>query len=582
MIMAKITVENILKLRKSYEDYYAVLHEQQKEIDDYYELVFKTDIPSDLGYQEIIPPTAREWVEVGVRNYTLDNPKAVILPRGDSDTARRKDALVESLWTFWLRRIIREIKDGAKKLLLRGEVFYKVWMDDIYFGVDISKLTESERVEFEEKRLFHFPLGVKVPDPINVFCSPAHNGLVPVNVIESYNITVAEAQNMCAKNNWGWKTDKKATDKVKWTSYYSADERCFLLEDEPVLKPVVQPNILKLCPYVHIDGGFGHSSYEGKPEYLYRSIIYPEKAMLKMQARGLSQADAMNARYAWPRPEIEGEEEDVQKLYPNPKVDLFSPNAIIRSTERVKVKFTEGMSVPPSVFQMLGQATNLTQPPEVLSGIRPAGVYSAQGVDTLKASAKPRYKDAFKNNENGLAVLMGMGAKIIDTVYQHPVAIRDMSVERTREQKIVKPEDIDGHYDCEVKLLAEPPEATEMRKVSGNNSQKAGVISHLTNLRMYHDMSLEEALDEQAQILAEKAMNQPGSLEFATRDAMVKFGMEEEEAEIAAQKKASKFPPPRREPEILGSAYEQVRKRGRSSPGLEASPTPGEVRAGGA
>jgi len=567
-----MTPDKVIELRKNYGQYYQSLHEIQKEDDKYYELTYDSEVPAEHGYQDIRPPTAREWVEVGIRNYTLDNPKAVVKARGVSDAERKRDMAVESFQNYFLERIIADIKDATKKLLIRGEVFFNVWMDDTYFGAS----TEEEK----KKKLYHFPLGLSVPDPINTFPSPAHNGLIPRDVIEFYEITVAEAYNLCELNKWDWTTDKKLTDKVKWTSYVSATERCFLLGDTPVLTPAIQPNILGLCNYVHIDAGLGHKSYEGKPEYQHRSMIFSRKAMLKMQGRLLSQMDAMAARYAWRQAMITGEEADVEKLYPEGKLDIFNPNVPIRASERVKVEFVSGEGIPPSILQQLAMTAGMAQPPEVLSGTRPPGVYSAQGVDTLAAKAKPQYKDPFKNMEDGLATVMDMGMRILGGVYKDDVAIGDAIVGDAKNTKLLKTTDIEGYTGCKVKLLSEAPEATEMRKILGDNEQKAGVISHFTNLTLHHDMSKEEAKQEIARIMAENAMNQPGSLEFIGRDAQQRLGMEQAGEEADAEgKKVSKHVHNRggEGEQAVGKSYNQARKQGRTSGGMEAQSTPGEV-----
>jgi len=577
----KITVDEIKSLVNERTTYYSTLHAEQKTDDNYYELVYDASVPTELGYDQRTPQTARDWVDIGVRHFTLDNPKAKVFARGNSDTARRKDGIMEAFYNFWLRLMILQIKEAAKKLLLRGESFFKIWIDDTYFGLDVEGLDKEQREERERQRLFHFPLIVNVPDPINVFTSPAHNDMIPVDVVESYALTVSEALNLCKRNGWKWETNKKGTNTVKWVSYISDEWRCFLLDDVPVLTPEVQPNILGFCPYVHIPSGFGQKSYEGKPEYLYRSILYGPRDMIKMESRVLSQVDAMNARYAWPKIKVTGEEEDVKQLYGGGKLKL-SPNEVIRETERVKVEVLQGEQPPPAVFQQLAMVSARAGPPVVLSGSRPSGVYSAQGIEDLLTTAKPIYKDAFKNLEDGLAILLCMGARIIDTVYKQPVGIKQTNaITPAREEKVLKPEDIDGHYDCQVQLLAEPPEATDIRKTLGTNQQKSGVISHLRNLRDYQDMSLEDAMDEIAQIWAERAMQMPGMLEVVARDAMRRLGLKQEEEQLReAEERVSTNLPPRRLPATMETGAQGVPRHGRMMPGLEGIASPQETALG--
>ena len=96
---------------------------------------------------------------------------------------------------------------------------------------------------------------MSLPDPINVYCSPAHEGLIPHDVIEYFEITVSEAEAMCERNGWKWRTTEAPDKLVKFIKYYDADWRCFILHDTPILPQQVQPNILGFCPYVHVDAG---------------------------------------------------------------------------------------------------------------------------------------------------------------------------------------------------------------------------------------------------------------------------------------------------------------------------------------
>lgn len=570
--MAKPSVEKIKEIFKAYEKHYSTLHQDQKGIDEYYELTFDANVP--VNYPARVPPTARDWIDVGVRNFTLDNPKAKVYLRNDSDIAREQVSKMETFYNFWLRKDILIIKQAAKKLPLRGEVFLKVNMDDTYFGSD------------DEERLFHFPLFLTVPDPINVYCSPAHSGLVPKDVVETFKITVAEAEALCEANEWKWKTDKKPNDEVTWFSYISPEWRCFLIEDEPVLPSEVQPNLLGFVPYVHIPAGFGQLSYEGKPEYLYRSLLWSKQDMLKMQVRTLSALDAINARYAWPQRTMIlgdiGAQAEIEKLYPGGQIPTDPDKWLYQIKDRAEISIIEGEQPPPGLFQEYALIQSHAAPPEVLAGVRPAGVYSGEHQESLMSTAKPIYKDAFKNLEDGLGIAMGMGARIIEKVYDYPVQIKNFASEDAKTYRQIKPSDIKGHYDCEVQLLAEPPEATDMRKALGKALRQAGSISHLKELRDYEDMSMKEAEDEIAQIAAEMAMQEPAVRAVIAKDAMARHGMDKEleaieEAEQIQKQEIAGARPPIQQGEGLNMAG--VQRRNRATPELGNIQTPVEQEA---
>ena len=198
------------------------------------------------------------------------------------------------------------------------------------------------------------------------------------------------------------------------------------------------------------------------------------------------------------------------------------------------------------------------------------------------AGAKTIYKDPFKNLEDGLGVLMGMGTRTIETVYKYPVEIKNFASEDSRQYVKLTPATISGHYDCEVQLLAEPPEATDMRKALGKTLRQGGSISQATELRDYHDMSQKEVDDEMAQMWAETAMKEPIMREFVTKDAMKLMGMTKElavieEAEQREKQKLVASRPPIQQGEGLNL---DMQRRGRESPELGAIPTPQEAELG--
>ena len=556
--------------------FYETLHTLQKEEVKYYELTYNAGIPEKLGYPQRTASTARDYIERGVGSYTLDIPKVNMLPRGTGDANRNKDATVEAFLSFWLKRQRQVVRQGCKILVLRGELFLRIDMDDTYFGANTSGFSAGQRTEFDSKKLRHFPLKLNVPDPINTFPSSASNGLFPVDVIESYEMTIAEAYNLCKRNGWKWKPQDDKSEKVKWTSYIDAERRNFILDGKPIFGEEGQPNLFGFVPYIHIPSGYGMMGYEGKPEELYRSILYGLHDALKLQTRLLSQYDAINTRYAYRIVKIEGTDDQVKLFYPDGTIDIFNPNTPIRTLkDKVDVTILEGASPPAGLLEEMAVLMQWLQPPALLSASKPGGVYSGRLQEDLVGTAKALYQPPFENMEEALALVCSLGLKIIENVYKGDVEFRDIS---TKGFRTLKPEHIDGHYDCEVELLTEPPEATDLKKMLGTNQQKAGVYSQLYNLTKYHDMTEDEARDEMAQILVEFALKQPGALEAATMNAMERLGVKQiTEGAEGMEKKASKSPPPRNLPEEMPTGAESIPVVGRAQQGL---PTPGELRMG--
>lgn len=572
--MKKPTVDKIIKERDSRVLYYAALHEQQIKDDGYYELTYDSGIPTNLGITQRTPKTAREWVETGVRHFTMDNPRAIVPAESRTDRSRQRAAKLETFYNAWLEKLPITLKQSAKKLLKRGEVFLKLWIDDYYYGINReAKGYDKEKVE--DRALTHFPLIMTLPDPINVFCSPAHNGLAPVDVIEFYEMTVAEVENLCDNNNWNWsnKDNKKSTDKVKWTSYYDDTKRCFLVENEPILSPEVAPNILGFCPYIHIPSGLGDTNYEGKPEYLYRSIIYANEEMIDLWTRAVNQMDAITARYAWPRPKLSGPEADVERLYG----DGFSmnPSEPIIETDTVKVTFEQGQAAPPQAYQHLAMLQELAEPSPVLSGNSPSGVYSGTHFQSEVSQARPLYKDPLKNLEDGIALFLGMGARAIEVI-DHPISVREYDKEAGQSVKQIGPDDIKGYYYVKMSMKAELPEAADMRKTMGMNAHKAGILPHKRVLTEYFDMSEEEAEDMIAELVSEGFLKNPIVQEAVVRDVAKRWGMDIVQKILDEMGMQTARGGDNRNPEQFPTGLDSIPSRGRMG-GMEGMPGKAEL-----
>ena len=568
--MEHITVDKLIEKRKEWEDYRQTLKSQQKENFSFYELSYDANIPTNLGYEQKTPSTARDWVDVGIMNYTLDKPQCIVRPRNESDIARNQATMLEHFYNYWLNRMILEIKENAKKLLIMGECFFKLAVDDTYYGIKTTDMTSEELEEFQEKRSSLFPLRVECPNPINVTPSPAIRGFWHPEYIEYYEMTVAQAEELCDRNEWStsWKAGKKSTQTVKYTVYYSDKDRCVLIDDIPILPRKVEPNWLGFTPYVHIPSGYGVDSYEGKPEYKYRSIFHGKKDMIKLETRVLSQGDAINARWAWPIVKVGGDEKKIEHYYGRKgKSFSISPNEVLVQPDGVTIELIQGQQPPPAFFQHMALVSSMAQPPPVFTG-QARGVYSGYGEVVRMANAKPIYKDPFKSLEDGLSVLMGMGARVMENIlkYKINVGVKDL-----------EPSKIKGYYENSVQLLAEPPEAADMRKTLGVNLFVNKVISDLYNKIHYQNMTLEEALEDQAQQLADKAQENPQILSILILDAMKRLGMEQAPEVLQALQGQTI---PAMSSAAIPTGAQSVPQYQRMGQGLETGPFPQEQNIG--
>ena len=575
-MVEELNVLGELTLRKAH---YENLRAEQRRADKFYELEFFSGIPEQDIYKERRPSTAREWVAVGVRNYTLDNPLVRMVPRGQKKTERKADADCETLGNFFLNLYSGEIKKICNKALLRGETLMKIDMDDAYFGMPKDITTKKQKDIFEGKRLRNFPLTLECIDPLNCYPSPAENHGVPVDVIEEYEITIAEALNMCHQNKWAWTPKEEKynnTDIVTFISYVSDEKKQYYIED---IKVHDSPNIFGFVPYFHIDGGMGQSSYTGEAKYKYRSIIFPQIDALKMEARAFTFADAIISRIAFRRTILTGDSADVDILYPKGKVPTDPDEALRAIKDKVEVTMMDEGNIPNSIFEMLGMLAQKASAPAALSGGAIPGVYSAQHREDVMATSLPLYKDTLKAVQKGLETIVSMGLKIIDSVYKHDVQVSDIN-DSNAKVTIVGTKQIAGYYDCTVQLLAEPPEATDMRKSLGSKLRASGDISMRTMLMKYFNYTAQESEDEIVQIAAENALL--AIQDAIGMDALAQLGMDENLSEMEALMAKMKGEGNGKAiaPGNMGTGYDEASKRGRDRAQGGENQQPGVIQGG--
>jgi len=575
MAIDEITGIDVLEELEERRVYWNPLRKEQKRCNKFFELDYESGIPEQDLFKQRLPATAREWVMVGVRNYTLDNPLVRMVPRGIEKKDREADGAVEALANFFMHLYSAEIKNTCKKALLRGEAFMRIDMDDTYFGMD-EGLTKSQQKIFESKRLRTFPIQFHTVDPLNCYPSSSESQGIPDDVIEEYEITYAKAKSICKKNGWAWTPVNvySSTSLVKWVSFISADRKIYFIDGIEVLNTV---NLFGFVPYYHVDAGMGQSSFEGNTAHMYKSILFPQLDSLKMEARAYTFADAMLSRIAFRQVLIMGEQVEVDKLYPKNKIPTDPDIAMRGIKDRVEVSMMESGEIPASVFEMLGMLAQKASAPAVLSGGSIPGVYSAQHRENIMATALPVYKDTLKAVQKGLAAMVSMALKILEEIYKHDVQVKDFS-SKDAKVVVVKPSTIAGNYDCDLQLLAEPPEATDMRKSLGSQLKAAGDISDLHNLMKYHNMTLKEAMGEIIQKAAERALLVID--QAIGMDALAQMGLESEVQQVEEAQQQMQQPG---KPQQEATGYDGATKRGRQStqegspdaPGI-VSATPGE------
>ncbi len=498
--------KEVLELLDERKRTYASLQSQQRRADDFFELTHDFKVPNFVGMEKKRDPSMREKVMAGVQVFMTRWPRAEVDPRRDTETSTKQAAVLETLYNYMLwqnRPLWREL---YLKTLLRGGSIGKIWFDDEYLA--------PEDEDVAGKALDRFPIQFSACDFLNCYPSRAMQSYFhPVDMIESYEMSMGEALYLCKRNGWsvGWK--EHAEEKVKYTAYYDNDKRIAVFSppsqasgkwSETVFEG---ENVLGFTPYVVIPSGLGQDSFEGKPEYKFRDIIYPYMEMTEESWKRRSQINYILSTTAYPQTEFEADDvEGAEKRLESYTDDPETIKVYGRDMKRLP---QQDRGPHPALFQWLSQMESKSATPGALLGNPVPNTYSEVHYSTQAAYARALYELPLDNLEMGVAALMGMAAKTIEWL-GNPVSIRNVNPRETsRNILTVKPSDIKGYYDMRVKFIGDTPESRDLRQQMGRNLIREQVLPRKRVLHDYFDIPWEEAETIEMELLVEEIRKMP-------------------------------------------------------------------------
>jgi len=515
------------------DEVYKNLRTEQRRDEEFYELKFGKSIPLPKNMRVSLPNSARELVDIPLSHLLSGKVIATQPARRVGEEYEKMSMRVDGWLAGWIDMLLKESPSplvmGMCYMLLRGEVVWKVVYDE-------------DRWKSKDK-LNNFPIRLIAVDPVKAFPHPTKGGrVIPINMVEHYKRTVGDI-----RETWGdldALKSMRADAEVDWDEFWSDTQRCFLANGESIWEGGMQKNHYSFTPYVHFYAGLGQSSIDGDIETLARSIIYPYRDLLIIQARLLSQIESIIDLFAWPGVVKYGTFEvdhEIDFSQPGWEVRVSLPRA------QAEIEFIRGLAPPQEVFALYGLVTSIIQG----GGLQPAMRGEVAGRSGLQLEAaigegRRRWERTARNYENSLAVALGLGLRLIDTVIKEPVGIKTMEIKdggkAVAGEVALKPTDINNYYVVDVSLEPEDEVETARRKALGADMQGRGVISWKGNLIRYHKMTPAQADEEIQRSLAEKfVMSSPEIASAMGFAAAEELGMlrELEGAEMAAEREKS-------------------------------------------
>ena len=510
--------------------YYGNWHNHAREVDDAYNLQWKTKIRNEFpeDVEPHIPSTAPSIVDTLVDQVIVANYTVEAIPIGNSSQAVKNAALLSRLGEGFLDRIndsleVPLMRQMVFDSLLRGAHCAKVLFDETLVPVEPKVSEYSSREAFLDahdqwasQATTTFPYIVRPIDPLVVFPAPGRVFPLPyVFEVQKRHVSGVSAD----YPNW---PDPKGSRLKETGDLEGANDPFRYVEvvqvwtaPDPRTKSPGQygvladgmwakepgPNPYGFVPYVFSYGGLGRIDEAADPISLGRTALSKILSELRAEVIARTTADALWQMYAFPT-----------LLIPeNPltyKQKTNGPAATVQSQgDPDRYKFLERPAPPAELYmhlQKVEQGIRNASGTEALSGNRPTGVDYGYLQAIMVGQGRLKLDVVVSQVQRSMGRLLGMMLRLQKDVVQKPVRVFG-TPGKAESTRVVRPVDIDN-YNVKIHLDAVDPAENDKRVALGLLPLKAGVLSRRSYLRDYR--RVQDVEEEEAEILKDTVMAQ--------------------------------------------------------------------------
>jgi len=419
--------------------FYSTLRAEQTTDQQFYDDEFKVNITDPYRIKRT--GTAARICDSISWHIDTANPQASREPRKSGEPEDKRAKKVTTLLNHWLLLMVEEIEEAVKNAVRRGEAFFQMEYNPNYNSTDSNSL----------------PIMPMAPDPMIVYPDPHEYRGVPRQVIKSCRMTCSQVEQL--HPNWSNPQKRKlnSIEGVDYFAWWNKDWRYFEADEESLLPGDIQPNVLGAVPFVHCPSGFGKKSPEGKPEAKYRGLLSPLRGRLIEECEIESRIDSQIGLFT--NPVVKAMKTD-PNADPEPTAEQldFGPGRTIIVPFGWQIDIIQGQVPSAQMFQHLyqiKQALGVELPPIAL-GLPSTSRATGRQEDIYGEHYRQRFSKLIGNVERALATALGMGLKYLDTIPGAlPITVRATAIENgksIRKEETITKEDIDGYYDCTVRL----------------------------------------------------------------------------------------------------------------------------------
>ena len=488
----KPTLEEILELKKYVEKYYQEAHQEWDRDQEYIDRMFAADVPKDM--KTIYPPTATIVLDTAREHVPTDNPRIFVPKANDGDEAQGHKEKLRKFHRGLIYRNVAELSISPLDIAVQHLFQYNMGVLKLVY--DPFKGDEDSEV-YEIQKRSALPIKLRAVNPRTFFPDPSDN---PKYVFEIYERDAIEVAAKYPHLNLKLDEENDPRKKVKWAEYHDENYRCFLVDDEPVLKTKVEKHGFGFLNYNWGFAGFGVETPDDNFSKRTQGILRPLRSMFEEEAYLWSVNHEINKSIAWPTTYVMGQNLPHIEKKPGKIITLPEGTKIDRDTPGTQAEgvMTELQMVRNEIFDKTA--------PRSVRGLPESGVRSGYDRSLLVMEARLRYGSVNTALSKILAQFLCNAARLVELRIPDGITVWGREPDRGEFEEVIKPSDIKGHYVCYVEFAPAEVEDEYRKANTGTMLHDRGVISKTRTREKYAGIIDPE--EEEVQVLTDRLTDQ--------------------------------------------------------------------------
>lgn len=491
------TVSQIAAMLDSSKNYYSKFHFNCREVDDYYYMRNRIFGAEEQYPFQVNPATAMSIIDTAVNHVNIENLD-IEVPAPSPSARGKAEKMSKFLMGFW---------HGQPRPVLRQRCFdafaYGVAWSKIQFAperwpvapmremFDTDKDYYAAVIEFIDKRHISRPFTVRSVHPTNIVWDDSELG--PRWVIEFYDRPTQDVFRRFPE--WNGQASDGYT---QWIEYWD-DKYCVFIAGNQIVR--TYEHGYDFLPYTMVEPADSLRSYSGRPEERYQGFVHPILSLIDAEARYMTRADAIWARYSYPSVDFRNDSNDESARRDAGRYKLFGArNVLSRGTEVDVSPMPQQSPDTPFLLNEVRMARQKATYPDVVDGFNPTGVSAGWALGLMASSGALAFSGVASGIARSIEEDNEKLLRMVETKAGVPVTVSARTTRRRFEQRI-SPDDIRHYYTNHVILKAEAPEEQERSALLGKNLYQADIISKMEAMRR---AGVQRPMEEMTWMQAEK------------------------------------------------------------------------------